>query len=75
MVNGDIMIRSFSLLFAFWLFTAAGARSGDIVLGANAVLMNFFLLGGYFLDGFATAAEQFAGARWARAIVPRSSGR
>lgn len=61
MVNGDIMIRSFSLLFAFWLFTAAGARSGDIVLGANAVLMNFFLLGGYFLDGFATAAEQFAG--------------
>ena len=60
-VNRDIMIRSFALLFAFWLFTAASARSGDIVLGANAVLMNFFLLGGYFLDGFATAAEQFTG--------------
>ncbi|MFN0262426.1 MATE family efflux transporter [Tepidamorphus sp. 3E244] len=60
-VNRDIMIRSFSLLFVFWLFTAAGARNGDIALGANAVLMNFFLLGGYFLDGFATAAEQFAG--------------
>ncbi|MCB1480373.1 MAG: MATE family efflux transporter [Rhodobiaceae bacterium] len=61
LVNRDIMIRSFSLLFAFWLFTAAGARNGDVILGANAVLMNFFLLGGYFLDGFATAAEQFAG--------------
>ena len=31
------------------------------MLAANAVLMNFFLLGGYFLDGFATAAETLAG--------------
>ncbi len=60
-VNRDIMIRSFSLLFAFALFTSAGARQGDVVLAANAVLMNFFLLGGYFLDGFATAAETLAG--------------
>lgn len=67
-VNRDIMIRSFSLLFAFAFFTREGARSGDIVLAANAILMNFFLVGGYFLDGFATAAEQLAGrsigARW-----------
>ena len=60
-VNRDIMIRSFSLLFAFALFTSASARQSDVVLAANAVLMNFFLLGGYFLDGFATAAEQLAG--------------
>lgn len=60
-VNRDIMVRSFSLLFAFALFTSASARQGDVVLAANAVLMNFFLLGGYFLDGFATAAEQLAG--------------
>jgi MATE family multidrug resistance protein len=60
-MNGDIMIRSFLLLMAFTLFTAGGARQGTITLGANAVLMNFFLLGGYFLDGLATAAEQFAG--------------
>jgi MATE family, multidrug efflux pump len=60
-VNRDIMIRSFSLLFTFALFTSASARQGDIVLAANAVLMNFFLFGGYFLDGFATAAEQLAG--------------
>ena len=32
-----------------------------MVLAANAILMHFFLLGGYFLDGFATAAEQLAG--------------
>lgn len=60
-VNRDIMIRSFSLLFAFALFTRQGAQFGEVVLAANAILMHFFMLGGYFLDGFATAAEQLAG--------------
>ena len=60
-VNRDIMIRSFCLLFAFAFFTAQGARFGEITLAANAVLMNFFLIAGYFLDGFATAAEQLTG--------------
>jgi len=60
-VNRDIMIRSFTLLFAFGFFTSRGAKMGDVVLAANAVLMNFYLVGGYFLDGFAAAAEQFAG--------------
>ncbi|MCP4182111.1 MAG: MATE family efflux transporter, partial [Hyphomicrobiales bacterium] len=35
-MNGDIMIRSFALLFAFGYFTAQGARYGDIILAANA---------------------------------------
>jgi len=60
-VNRDIMIRSFSLLFAFAFFTRQGAQFGAVVLAANAILMHFFITGGYFLDGFATAAEQLAG--------------
>ena len=60
-VNGDIMIRSFCLILAFALLTREGATFGETVLAANAVLMNFFLVAGYFLDGFATAAEQLAG--------------
>jgi len=60
-LNGDIMVRSFSLLAAFALFTRQGAQLGTVTLAANAVLMNFFLVSGYFLDGFATAAEQLAG--------------
>ena len=60
-VNGDIMIRSFCLILAFATLTAQGATFGETVLAANAVLMNFFLVSGYFLDGFATAAEQLAG--------------
>jgi putative MATE family efflux protein len=60
-VNRDIMIRTFCLLFSFAFFTAQSARFGEATLAANAVLMHFFLLSGYFLDGFATAAEQLAG--------------
>ena len=60
-VNRDIMIRSFALLIAFAVFTRMGARFGDTVLAANAILMNFFMIGGYFLDGLAAAAEQLAG--------------
>ena len=60
-MNGDIMIRSFVLLSAFALFARQGAQLGTLTLAVNAVLMNFFLVAGYFLDGFATAAEQLAG--------------
>lgn len=60
-LNRDIMIRSFVLLGAFALLTRQGAQMGTLTLAANAVLMNFFLLAGYLLDGFATAAEQIAG--------------
>ena len=60
-MNGDIMIRSFVLLFAFALVARQGAQLGTLTLAVNAVLMNFFLVAGYFLDGFATAAEQLAG--------------
>ncbi len=60
-LNLDIMIRSFVLVGAFALTTRQGAQLGTLTLAANAVLMNFFLIGGYFLDGFATAAEQLTG--------------
>ncbi|MCT8998252.1 MATE family efflux transporter [Chelativorans intermedius] len=60
-LNGDIMVRSFALLAAFALFTRQGAQLGTVTLATNAVLLNFWLISGYFLDGFATAAEQLAG--------------
>jgi len=60
-LNADIMLRSFTLLFAFAYFTAQGASFGDLTLAANAILMHFFLISGYFLDGLATAAEQIVG--------------
>ncbi|MBN9022477.1 MAG: MATE family efflux transporter, partial [Rhizobiales bacterium] len=60
-VNRDIMIRSFALLFAFGFFTAQSARGGDVALAANEILLNFTALAAFFLDGLAAAAEQFAG--------------
>ena len=68
-VNRDIMIRSFALLTAFFLFTRMGSGLGTVTLAGNAILMNFFLLAAYFLDGLAAASEQLAGrAVGARAV-------
>lgn len=60
-LNGDIMIRSFALIAAFAWFTRLGTGFGETTLAANAILMNIFMVAGYYLDGFATAAEQLAG--------------
>lgn len=68
-LNRDIMIRTFVLLGSFALLARQGAQYGTVTLAANAVLMNFFLVAGFFLDGFAAAAEQFAG----RAIGARNA--
>ena len=55
------MIRTAALIAALLFFTAQGARAGDVVLAANAVLHNLILIGAFFLDGFASAAEQLCG--------------
>ncbi|WP_298959196.1 MATE family efflux transporter [uncultured Roseibium sp.] len=60
-INRDIMIRSFTLLYAFAFFMARSADQGDIVLAANALLEKFVMVAAFFLDGLATAAEQLAG--------------
>jgi len=60
-LNRDIMIRSFTLLFALAFFMARSADQGDTVLAANALLEKFIMVGAFFLDGLATAAEQLAG--------------
>ncbi|MFH6781208.1 MULTISPECIES: MATE family efflux transporter [Methylobacterium] len=60
-VNGDVMVRTLALITALALFSGLGARDGDVTLAANAVLQNLFLIGSFFLDGFATAAEVLCG--------------
>ncbi|MDX1803085.1 MAG: MATE family efflux transporter [Alcanivorax sp.] len=60
-VNRDLFIRSLALLTSFFFFTAQGARLGDPILAANAVLITFLLLLSNLLDGFANAAEALVG--------------
>lgn len=60
-INRDIFIRSMCLQGSFVAFTAIGARLGDTVLAANAVLLIFQTFMAYALDGFANAVEALAG--------------
>lgn len=60
-VNFDILVRTLALVMAFAWFTARGAEQGDVILAANAVLMQFVMLQSYFLDGLAFSAESLVG--------------
>jgi len=60
-LNRDIFLRTLSLVAAYAWFTRTGARSGNAVLAANAVLINFLWIAGYGLDGFANATEALVG--------------
>ena len=60
-LNVDIFIRTICLVSAFAYFTAQGAAFGNVVLAANAVLLNFQTFMAHALDGFAHAAEALGG--------------
>ncbi len=60
-VNGNIFVRTLGLIFCFAWFTAESAKMGDVILAANAVLLNFQTFMAYGLDGFAHAAEALVG--------------
>ena len=67
-VNGNILVRTLSLMFVFGFVTAQGARQGTALLAANAILINFQFFMAYALDGFAHSAEALVG----RALGERS---
>ncbi len=59
--NKDIFIRNLCLMFTLAFFTTQGARFGDVVLAANAILFNMYTFMAYGLDGFAHASEALVG--------------
>ncbi|MEM1135437.1 MAG: MATE family efflux transporter [Bacteroidota bacterium] len=60
-VNSDIFIRTICLVFVFSYFTAASAYFGDDILATNTILMQFWAILAYGIDGFAYAAESLVG--------------
>lgn len=60
-MNRDIFLRTLCLLAVTSYFTFVGTRQGDLILASNALLMQFFLLFSYFMDGFAYAGEALCG--------------
>ncbi|MDR5735149.1 MATE family efflux transporter [Caballeronia sp. LZ025] len=61
-INRDIFVRTLCLLGSYGWFAHMGARQGDAVLAANALLLNFQTFMAFGLDGFAHAAEALVGA-------------
>lgn len=60
-VNTDIMFRSACIMSVSLTVTSIGAQLGALTLAANAIIMQFFILFSYFMDGFAFAAEALSG--------------
>ena len=60
-INGNLFIRTMALMFTIAFVTAQGARMGEVILAANAVLMNLQYLTAFGLDGIAHAAEALVG--------------
>ena len=70
-VNRDIFLRTLFLVAVNLSFTSFGARSGDVVLSANTLLLTFFTLFSYVMDGFAFAGEALCGKSFGAANVQR----
>ncbi|MDE5844115.1 MAG: MATE family efflux transporter [Muribaculaceae bacterium] len=60
-VNFDIFLRTICLIAVTVWFTRTGARQGTLMLSVNALLMQFFIIFSYFMDGFAFAGEALTG--------------
>ena len=60
-VNADVFVRTLLLIAVTSAVTAIGARSGDLTLAVNTLLMQLFTVFCYFTDGFAAAGEALTG--------------
>jgi len=61
LVNIDMFLRSFILMTIFIYFMKVGASYGDSILASNTILLNFFFLFSYGIDGFAHSSEVLVG--------------
>lgn len=60
-LNRDLFLRTFLLTAVMLLFARVGAKSGPIVLAANGILFQLFMLSTLILDGFESAAQVLCG--------------
>lgn len=60
-VNSDIFLRTLCLIAVSTYFTSLGSSQGELVLAANTLLMQFFIIFSYIMDGFAYAGEALGG--------------
>lgn len=59
--NLSLFLRTLCLIVVHFMFIAAGASQGSVELAVNTLLMQFFTMFSYFMDGFAYAGEALVG--------------
>lgn len=60
-LNVNIFLRTLCLVSVNLYFTSAGAAQGALVLAANTLLIQLYLMYSYMTDGFAFAGEALSG--------------
>ena len=60
-MSRDLFVRTLFVQLPFLVNAALAARLGSTVLAGNAILMQFFFVGTFALDGVAHAAESLTG--------------
>jgi MATE family multidrug resistance protein len=60
-LNRDLFGRTVLLMVAVTLLTRTGAEQGPVVLAANAILHQVFMLSALMLDGYESAAQVLCG--------------
>ena len=60
-LNTQLFLRTVCLVSVNLYFTSAGSAQGPLILAANTLLMQFFMIYSYMMDGFANAGEALAG--------------
>jgi MATE family multidrug resistance protein len=60
-LNRDLFLRTLLLTAAILLLTRQGAQQGPMVLAANGILYQLFILSALILDGFESAAQVLCG--------------
>lgn len=60
-VNGDVFLRTVCLSAVFTFITAASGRISENIRAVDGILMMFFTLFSYIMDGFAYAGESLVG--------------
>ena len=62
-VNRDLFLRTVVLMVAIAALTRIGAERGPVVLAANGIVYQLFILAALLLDGFENAAQVLNGER------------
>ena len=60
-MNRDLFLRTVLLTGAIMLFARAGAQQGPVMLAANGVLFQLFMLSTLLLDGFESSSQVLCG--------------